>query len=74
MLLKKNIRLGRISKNLLILYLFLFFPIFQDLYSSERLIGNYTNIKVLDKISSKNILVKLQTRKEREREGRSTNI
>ena len=64
MLLKKNIRLGRISKNLLILYLFLFFLIFQDLYSSERLIGNYTNIKVLDKISSKNILVKLQNGEE----------
>ena len=64
MLLKKNIRLGRISKNLLILYLFLFFPIFQELYSSERLIGNYTNIKVLDKISSKNILVKLQNGEE----------
>ena len=64
MLLKKNIRLGRISKNLLILYLFLFFPISQELYSSERLIGNYTNIKVLDKISSKNILVKLQNGEE----------
>ena len=64
MLLKKNIRLGGISKNLLILYLFLFFLIFQELYSSERLIGNYTNIKVLDKISSKNILVKLQNGEE----------
>ena len=64
MLLKKNIRLGRISKNLLILYLFLFFPVPQELYSSERLIGNYTNIKVLDKISSKNILVKLQNGEE----------
>ena len=64
MLLKKNIRLGGISKNLLILYLFLFFLIFQELYSSERLIGNYTNIKVLDKISSKNILVKLKNGEE----------
>ena len=64
MLLKKDIRLGGISKNLLILYLFLFFLIFQELYSSERLIGNYTNIKVLDKISSKNILVKLKNGEE----------
>ena len=64
MLLKKNIRLGGISKNLLIFYLFLFFLIFQELYSSERLIGNYTNIKVLDKISSKNILVKLKNGEE----------
>ena len=64
MLFKKNIRLGRISKNLLISYLFLFFLIFQELYSSERLVGNYTKIKVLDKISSKNILVKLKNGEE----------
>jgi len=64
MLLKKNIKVGKINKFLLILSLFLSLFIFQKLISSENLSGNYTDIKVLDKISSKNILVKLKNGEE----------
>ncbi len=55
---KKNIKLGKIKLNLLILILF--FIISFDLNSSENLEGSFTDIKVLDKISSKNILLKLK--------------
>ena len=58
MLFKKNIKLGKIKLNLLILILF--FVLSFDLNSSENLEGSFTNIKVLDKISSKNILLKLK--------------
>ena len=58
MLLKKNIKLGKTKLNLFILFLFLF--IHFDLNSSENLEGKFTEIKVLDKISSKNVLLKLK--------------
>ena len=58
MLLKKNIKPGKTKLNLFILFLFLF--IHFDLNSSENLEGNFTEIKVLDKISSKNVLLKLK--------------
>ncbi len=64
MLLKKNIRLGKTKYNF---YLLVFFSILISItssYSSEDLSKNYTNIKVLDKISSKNILVKLKNGQE----------
>ena len=61
MLQKKNINLGKIrfNKLLLILLAFLFFFSRSDLTFSSELEGQFTDIKVLDKISSKNILVKL---------------
>ena len=58
MLSKKNIKLGKIKLNLFILILFLVISF--DLNSSETLEGSFTDIKVLDKISSKNILLKLK--------------
>ena len=58
MLLKKNIKPGKTKLNLFILFLFLF--IHFDLNSSENLEGKFTEIKVLDKISSKNVLLKLK--------------
>ena len=58
MSLKKNIKLGKTKLNLFILFLFLF--IHFDLNSSENLEGKFTEIKVLDKISSKNVLLKLK--------------
>ncbi len=64
MLLKKNIKAGRINKYLLILLISLFLIDSNMLNSSENLSGNYTDIKVLDKISSKNILVKLKNGEE----------
>ena len=57
MLFKKNTSLGRTKSNLLI-FLFFITPFF--VHSEQNLEGNYTNIKILDKISSKNILVKLK--------------
>ena len=62
MLFKKNTSLGRTKSNLLI-FLFFIFPFF--LHSEQNLEGNYTNIKILDKISSKNILVKLKNGEEK---------
>ena len=56
--LKKNIRLGKIRSNLFILILFL--TISFDTYSSDNLEGGFTDIKILDKISSKNTLIKLK--------------
>ena len=62
MLFKKNTSLGRTKSNLLI-FLFFIIPFF--VHSEQNLEGNYTNIKILDKISSKNILVKLKNGKEK---------
>ena len=62
MQLKKNIRLGKIRSNLFILILFLFISF--DTYSSDNLEGTFTDIKILDKISSKNILLKLKNKEE----------
>ncbi len=57
---KKNIKLGKI--NYLIFFLILFQSLFyiSSSYSNEINEGNFTDIKVLDKISSKNILVRLK--------------
>ena len=65
MLSKKNIKVGKI--NLRLIFLSIFFLLFFILksYSSTDLEGNFTNIKVLDKISSKNILIKLKNGEEK---------
>ena len=60
--LKKNIRLGKIRSNLFILILFLIISF--DTYSSDNLEGGFTDIKILDKISSKNTLLKLKNRED----------
>ena len=57
MLFKKNTGLGKTKFNLFI-FLFLIIPFFA--YSEQNQVGSFTNIKILDKISSKNILVKLK--------------
>ena len=63
MLLKKNTKLGKIKiKKFLSIILILLF--FKNFGQANELEGNYTNIKVLDKISSKNILVKLKNGEE----------
>ena len=57
MLYKKNINLGKISLSLLlIIFLFISF----NVNSSNNLEGSFTSIKILDKISSKNFLLKLK--------------
>ena len=59
MVLKKNILAG--NNNFLIFYLVFFFLIFiTNSNSKSKLEGNFTDIKILDKISSKNILLKLK--------------
>ena len=58
MLFKKNINPGKISLNFFILILFLFIPF--NIQSDDNLEGNFTDIKILDKISSKNFLLKLK--------------
>jgi len=64
MLQKKNTKLGKIKfYQFIIILLFIFF--IQPFLKSEiTLNGNFTNIKVLDKISSKNTLIKLKNGEE----------
>ena len=59
MLLKKNIKVGKLNLNLF-LYLFImcFFLVFET-RSNDSLEGQNINLKILDKISSKNELIKL---------------
>ena len=57
---KKNIKVGKIKFKFLFLVLFLLLNHYTNLSSSSDLEGSITEIKVLDKISSKNILVKLK--------------
>ena len=60
MLIRKNIKAGKISLNLFFWLIFLSFFFIFKLQAASNLNGTYTNIKVLDKISSKNILIKLK--------------
>ena len=60
MLLKKNTIVGKIKFKILFLTLFFSLNFYFSLNSATELEGNFTEIKVLDKISSKNKLVKLE--------------
>ena len=60
MLLKKNTKLGKIKNYFFLTILFFSFFSYFHVNSSDDLEGSYTDIKVLDKISSKNILIKLK--------------
>ena len=60
MLLKKNIKLGKISINLFINILFLILSIPLNFSYGNSLEGNYTDIKILDKISSTNTLIRIK--------------
>jgi len=58
MVLKKNILVG---KNSFFLYFLIFFFLFITIsYSKSQLEGSFTEIKILDKISSKNTSLKLK--------------
>ncbi len=63
MLLKKNTKVGKIN---FFVFLTIFITILYSLSakSENNLEGKFTNIQVLDKISSKNILLKLPNGKE----------
>ncbi len=58
MLLKKNTKPGKVNLSLFIFIFFLFISFKTN--SSENLEGDFTDIKILDKISSKNFLLKLK--------------
>ena len=62
MSLKKNTKLGKIKFLLGVFFFYIF--IFSSKAVASDLEGNFTNIKVLDKISSKNILIKLKNGEE----------
>ena len=55
---KKNIKVGKNKLYFFLMVQFLFFSFNSN--SANELEGNFTNIQVLDKISSKNILLKLK--------------
>ena len=57
--LKKNIKAGKNSFKLNLI-IFVYFSFFSFAFSQSHLEGTYTDIKILDKISSKNTLLKLK--------------
>ena len=64
MQLRKNIKVGKVRLNLFFLILTLSLITTLDVYSENSLEGKFTNIKILDKISSKNTLIKLENENE----------
>ena len=60
MALKKNILAGKNNKNLFFFMFLIYFFLINNLISNDNIEGDYTELKILDKISSKNILVKLK--------------
>ena len=64
MLSKKNIKFGK-NNFILIFFILIFFQLtFTELNSKDNLEGEYTIIKILDKISSKNDTIKLKNKEE----------
>ena len=57
--LKKNIQAGKNNIKILLI-IFFYFSLFWTVFSQSNLEGTYIDIKILDKISSKNILLKLK--------------
>ncbi len=64
MLLKKNIKVGKLNQIFIILNFIIFFKLVPIFSLANELEGKSTDIKVLDKISSKNTLIKLENGKE----------
>ena len=64
MLLKRNIKFGKNKISLIFLILIFFQLTFTELNSKDNLEGEYTIIKILDKISSKNNTIKLKNNEE----------
>ena len=58
--LKKNILVGKNNKILFFFIFFIYFFLINNLISNDNIEGDYTELKILDKISSKNTLVKLK--------------
>tara|TARA_Y100000996_G_scaffold372125_1_gene320882 strand:+ start:246 stop:653 length:408 start_codon:yes stop_codon:yes gene_type:complete len=60
MLLKKNTLVGKNNYKLILIVCFFYFYLIINSYSQNILEVTFTEIKILDKISSKNTLVKLK--------------
>ena len=60
MVLKRNTQAGKNKYKLLSLVFLLYFFLILNSYSQNNLEGIFTDIKILDKISSKNTLIKLK--------------
>ena len=60
MVLKKNILVGKNNLKLIILTFLIYFFLALNSNSQNNLEGAFTDIKILDKISSKNTLIKLK--------------
>ena len=64
MLSKRNIKFGK-NKISLFFFILIFFQLtFTELNSNDNLEGEYTILKILDKISSKNDTIKLKNKEE----------
>ena len=60
MVLKKNIQVGKNRNNILSFSLIFYFFFISSSLSQNNLEGNFTDLKILDKISSKNKLLNLK--------------
>ena len=63
MVLKRNTQVGKNNFKLIYLVFLFYFCLVSNSNSKSNLEGAFTNIKILDKISSKNILLKLENGK-----------
>ena len=63
MVLKRNTQVGKNNFKLIYLVFLFYFCLVFNLNSKSNLEGAFTNIKILDKISSKNTLLKLENGK-----------
>ena len=66
---KKNTKVGKINFLRIFSISLLLIIITFSVYSETTYEGSHTNIKVLDKISSKNTLVKLKNGEEKDRKS-----
>ena len=64
MLSKRNIKFGKNKTNLFFFILIFFQLTFSELNPNDNLEGEYTILKILDKISSKNDTIKLKNNEE----------
>ena len=60
MLSKRNILAGKNKVNLFLISFVIYFVFVSNCVSEKKLEGTFTDLKILDKISSKNTLVKLK--------------
>tara|TARA_B100001121_G_C18445807_1_gene506055 strand:- start:200 stop:607 length:408 start_codon:yes stop_codon:yes gene_type:complete len=60
MALKRNIQVGKSNIKLFIIIFLVYFSLILNSNSQNKLEGIFTDIKILDKISSKNTLLKLK--------------